>query len=179
MQAEGRHQKRCTVCLTVPRSRASRRRGARWPAGAPPAPAPAPAAAADDDEGARAEEAFFDPSSSREKGRLRVRDARDFVPSTMRRVAVASGVVALVGERIADIGDGGPQQVITVLFDRARYSEVRARGARARPRVGSPSLSARANTPFTHTDDATRSQAKARAWWLQNSERLVGNDPEI
>ena len=66
---------------------------------------------------------FFDRSSSAEKGRFRVRDARDYAPDSMRRREdYTPGVMLLVGKRNG-AGEGGPEQCITILFDKAKYTE--------------------------------------------------------
>jgi len=67
--------------------------------------------------------AFFDRSSSEDKGRFRVRDARDYDPSSMRRKEDSDrGVSLLVGQK-QGAGDGSPDQAITILFDRKFFDE--------------------------------------------------------
>ena len=63
---------------------------------------------------------FFDPLSSAERGRKRVRDARLFEPSSMRRAVAEDGVVLLLGE-LAE--HPCTEHVICVLFDRGKFSE--------------------------------------------------------
>ena len=63
---------------------------------------------------------FFDPTSSEERGRKRVRDARLFEPSSMRRAVAEDGVVLLLGE-LAE--HPRTEHVICVLFDRSKFSE--------------------------------------------------------
>ena len=63
---------------------------------------------------------FFDPLSSAERGRKRVRDARLFEPSSMRRAVAEDGVVLLLGE-LAE--HPRTEHVICVLFDRGKFSE--------------------------------------------------------
>ena len=66
---------------------------------------------------------FFDKSSSSEKGRFRVRDARLFAPESMRRKEDADkGVMLLVGKK----GEGDVEAVITILFDKAVFTELTA-----------------------------------------------------
>ena len=84
----------------------------------------------------RGECAFFDRSSSTEKGRFRVRDARDFKPESMRRKEdVTPGVMLLVGKRnrpimeaggAEEVEDGETEQAITLLFDRSLFTEKQA-----------------------------------------------------
>lgn len=67
---------------------------------------------------------FFDKSSSDEKGRFRVRDARSFDLDSMRRKpnrddGTDDGVMFLVGKR----SNSGIEGVITVLFDRSKFNE--------------------------------------------------------
>jgi len=71
---------------------------------------------------------FFDRSSSTEKGRFRVRDARNFAPDTMRRVPAqnegSNGVMLLVGKRRCEgENEFSEELVITVLFDRSLFCE--------------------------------------------------------
>jgi len=68
---------------------------------------------------------FFDSSSTADKGRFRLHDARDFVVDSMHRKPdiLNDSVTLLCGTR----KDTGQQQVITVLFDRAEFSETKAR----------------------------------------------------
>jgi hypothetical protein len=90
--------------------------------------------------------AFFDPTSTADKGRYRVRDARDFVTDSMHRKSdlVHEGVTLLCGIRKESKGGSGggggnkEHEVITVLFDRAEFSE-----------------------------------KSAREWWLHNKDRLL------
>ena len=62
----------------------------------------------------------FAPTSSEERGRKRVRDARLFEPSSMRRAVAEDGVVLLLGE-LAE--HPRTEHVICVLFDRSKFSE--------------------------------------------------------
>jgi hypothetical protein len=83
--------------------------------------------------------AFFDPTSTADKGRYRVQDARSFVTDSLHRKPdlVHEGVTLLCGVRKevrgAERADGGSgvggrkEEVITVLFDRSEFSEKRAR----------------------------------------------------
>ena len=68
---------------------------------------------------------FFDSSSTADKGRFRLHDARDFIVDSMFRKAdiLNDAVTLLCGTR----KDTGQQQIITVLFDRAEFSEPKAR----------------------------------------------------
>ena len=76
---------------------------------------------------------FFDRSSSTDKGRFRVRDARYFAPDSIKRIAVpwdsrgTHGVMLLVGRKYVSSNDmsnlSSDEQVITVLFDRPEFSE--------------------------------------------------------
>lgn len=69
---------------------------------------------------------FFDLSSSAERGRFRVHDARGFVPESMRRAPHphCAGIVLLTGRRPTDHGaHPGAEQIITVMFDRAVFTE--------------------------------------------------------
>mmetsp|Transcript_14880 Transcript_14880/g.14986 ORF Transcript_14880/g.14986 Transcript_14880/m.14986 type:complete len:146 (-) Transcript_14880:4-441(-) len=61
-------------------------------------------------------ERFFDPSSTDETGRFRVRDAREFTTKSMHRRtdSQSSGVTLLIGTR----RDIDREEVITLLFDR-------------------------------------------------------------
>jgi hypothetical protein len=69
---------------------------------------------------------FFDKSSSAEKGRFRVRDAREFAPETMRRKEDADrGVMLLVGRKVGQ-QDVEHEECITILFDKAQFSESNA-----------------------------------------------------
>jgi hypothetical protein len=79
---------------------------------------------------------FFDSSSTSDKGRFRLHDARDFIAESMFRKTdiLNESVTLLCGTR----KDNGAVQIITVLFDRTDFSE-----------------------------------AKARAWWLENRDRLI------
>lgn len=79
---------------------------------------------------------FFDSSSTADKGRFRLHDARDFVADSIFRKAdlLNENVTLLCGTR----KDTGQQEVITALFDRIEFSE-----------------------------------AKARAWWLENRDRII------
>lgn len=71
----------------------------------------------------RGQGAFFDRSSSEDKGRFRVRDARDYDPSSMRRKEDSDrGISLLVGQK-QGAGDGSPEQAITILFDRKFFDE--------------------------------------------------------
>ena len=74
---------------------------------------------------------FFDKSSSAEKGRFRVRDARNFDPSSMRRKddvgSVDKGVMLLVGKKGAGEPDAS-EMAITILFDKGDWDEERAEG---------------------------------------------------
>jgi len=67
---------------------------------------------------------FFDKSSSADKGRFRVHDAKLFQPDSMHRkpdtATAQGGVTLLMGERMDKPGE---EQVITVLFDRSIFSE--------------------------------------------------------
>eukprot|EP01042_Synura_sphagnicola_P001694 gene1694-1986_t len=67
---------------------------------------------------------FYDPSSTADKGRFRVYDARDFDPKSMYRKPdpVCSEVTQLRGVR----RDDGLELVITLLFDRSRFTEEQA-----------------------------------------------------
>ena len=66
---------------------------------------------------------FFDRSSSAEKGRFRVRDARAYAPDSMRRREdYYPGVMLLVGKRNG-AGEGANEQCITILFDKSKYGE--------------------------------------------------------
>uniref|UniRef100_A0A7S2D128 Uncharacterized protein n=1 Tax=Florenciella parvula TaxID=236787 RepID=A0A7S2D128_9STRA len=72
---------------------------------------------------------FFDLSSSADKGRFRVHDARGFAPESMRRAAhpAEAGMVLLLGTRPASHAEyPGAEQVITLMFDRAVFSEAAA-----------------------------------------------------
>lgn len=63
---------------------------------------------------------FFDRSSSTQKGRFRVRDAREFAPESMRRKPdTEQGIMFLVGEKIG----GGTEFTITIMFDRSLFTE--------------------------------------------------------
>ncbi len=68
---------------------------------------------------------FYDRSSSAEKGRFRVRDARDFIPGTMRRKAFSEEleetIMLLVGKR--DDNDDAEELTITIMFDRSQFTE--------------------------------------------------------
>jgi hypothetical protein len=77
---------------------------------------------------------FFDRSSSVDKGRFRVRDARYFAPDSIRRIAVpwdsrgTHGVMLLVGRKYTSSNDVSNvsvdnELVITVLFDRPQFNE--------------------------------------------------------
>jgi hypothetical protein len=76
---------------------------------------------------------FFDKSSSNDKGRFRVRDARYFAPDSIRRIAVpwdsrgTTGIMLLVGRKYTTSHDTpnllSDEQVITVLFDRPKFDE--------------------------------------------------------
>ena len=68
---------------------------------------------------------FFDSSSTADKGRFRLHDARDFVADSMFRKPdiINDSVTLLCGTR----KDTGAQSVITVLFDRTEFSETKAR----------------------------------------------------
>ena len=71
---------------------------------------------------------FFDRSSSSERGRFRVRDARDYAPESMRRVPdIEEGVMLLVGKKKcamdeAENGDTS-EVVITIVFERSLFNE--------------------------------------------------------
>ncbi|CAM9210041.1 unnamed protein product [Phaeothamnion confervicola] len=72
---------------------------------------------------------FFDPATSTvDKGRFRVRDARRFLPHSMRRAADAlatgDGVTLLLGRRAEP---PHVEQAVTVMFDRGRFNEREAR----------------------------------------------------
>lgn len=96
---------------------------------------------------------FFDPSSSADKGRFRVRDAKGFAPGSMRRKPHiynvntddenennqgekefsvkndgegGSGVTLLVGKKEAD-AECFKEKVITILFDKSKFTEASAR----------------------------------------------------
>jgi len=79
---------------------------------------------------------FFDSSSTSDKGRFRLHDARDFIAESMFRKTdiLNESVTLLCGTR----KDNGAVQIITVLFDRTEFSE-----------------------------------ANARAWWIENRDRLI------
>lgn len=68
---------------------------------------------------------FFDSSSTADKGRFRLHDAREFVAESMFRKQdiLNDSVTLLCGTR----KDNGLQQIITVLFDRTEFSEAKAR----------------------------------------------------
>lgn len=66
---------------------------------------------------------FFDPLSSAERGRKRVRDARLFQPSSMQRAVAEDGIVLLLGN-LAE--PPRSEHVICVLFDRAKFTEADA-----------------------------------------------------
>ena len=68
---------------------------------------------------------FFDSSSTADKGRFRLHDAREFVAESMFRKQdiLNDSVTLLCGTR----KDNGLQQIITVLFDRTDFSEAKAR----------------------------------------------------
>ena len=70
---------------------------------------------------------FLEPTSGGDKWRLCVRDAHEFDPSSMRRAAVEDGVVALVGARSAAPTEAASEQLITLLFSRARFAEAEVR----------------------------------------------------
>ena len=82
---------------------------------------------------------FFDPSSTSDKGRYRLHDARDYITDTMHRKKdmLHEGVTLLVGIRRGSEGLNRKEEVITLLFDRSEFSE-----------------------------------KSARAWWLENRDRL-------
>lgn len=67
---------------------------------------------------------FFDPiTSTPDKGRFRVADARHFVPESLHRDRDAKiGVTLLLGRR----EDGGQEQLITIMFDRGCFNEAEA-----------------------------------------------------
>ena len=73
---------------------------------------------------------FFDRSSSAEKGRFRVRDARNFAPESMRRKedlgSEERGVMLLVGKRGGENTPDVAEQAITILFDRMVFDEEKA-----------------------------------------------------
>jgi hypothetical protein len=75
---------------------------------------------------------FFDRSSSTERGRFRVRDARQYAPDSLRRIPVpdlmTEGVSLLVGKSGIDYDEERVEKeiVITVLFDRSKFSEITA-----------------------------------------------------
>jgi len=74
---------------------------------------------------------FFDRSSSVDKGRFRVRDAKDFAPESMRRRPLDGGgiddegIMILVGKKDyeKDEGNNVEELAITILFDRSKFSE--------------------------------------------------------
>ncbi len=75
--------------------------------------------------------AFFDRSSSIDKGRFRVRDAREYHADSLRRIAVpfdtpssCEGVMFLVGKRKDEEDD--KEEVVTILFDRSLFEEIEA-----------------------------------------------------
>lgn len=70
---------------------------------------------------------FFDRSSSSEKGRFRVRDAREFHTDSLRRIPVPfhathEGVMFLVGKKINE-ENSDKEDVVTILFDRSQFDE--------------------------------------------------------
>ncbi len=74
---------------------------------------------------------FFDRSSSMDKGRFRVRDAREYHTDSLRRVPVSfkgipscEGVMLLVGKEIDRACN--EEDVVTVLFQRSQFSEEEA-----------------------------------------------------
>jgi len=68
--------------------------------------------------------AFFDPSSTTDKGRFRVGDARDFDTDSMyRKVDVLNEHVTLLLGKLRSTGEN---KVITILFDRAEFTETQA-----------------------------------------------------
>lgn len=75
----------------------------------------------------RSESNFFDKETSTdEKGRFRVRDARGFLPETMRKISYQAkageeGVTLLVGKRNTGVGD--EELVITAIFDLFHFDE--------------------------------------------------------
>jgi len=114
---------------------------------------------------------FFDLSSTAEKGRFRVHDARGFDPSSMRRVAVKKeqgrpcGVALLLGRRPDDHKVApGAEQVITVMFDRS----FRVPSDDDDDEGGS----GRYELPFA-------SQAGAEAWWHRNKSWLLESNPVL
>ena len=88
--------------------------------------------------------AFFDPSSTTDKGRHRLQDAREFDTDTLHRRSdvLHEGVSLLMGVKRAPIGKPGGgrrrEEVITVMFDRSEFTERDAKG-----------------------------------WWLENKERIL------
>ncbi len=70
---------------------------------------------------------FFDKSSSSERGRFRVHDAREFHTDSLRRVPVpfdassCDGVMFLVGKR--NHQKDQKEDVVTILFDRSKFDE--------------------------------------------------------
>lgn len=72
---------------------------------------------------------FFDLSSTAERGRFRVNDARGFVPESMRRAPHPEhpAIVLLTGLRPhRHPVHPGEEQIITVMFDRAEFTEAQA-----------------------------------------------------
>ena len=72
---------------------------------------------------------FFDRSSSSERGRFRVRDARQYAPDSLRLIPVpeitTEGVSLLVGKKCTRFNEGREKKeyVITILFDKSKFSE--------------------------------------------------------
>lgn len=76
---------------------------------------------------------FFDRSSSADKGRFRVRDAREYHTDSLRRVPVSfngmsacDGIMFLIGNRVDGACDEEDSDIVTVLFDRSQFSEEEA-----------------------------------------------------
>ena len=97
---------------------------------------------------------FYDRSSSSDKGRFRVRDVRDFVPSSMKRKPFvpfcdgnenqnrddSSGITLLIGKKDSSMACHN-ELVITIIFEKTKYTE-----------------------------------ASARKWWRENRARFVEQD---
>jgi len=111
---------------------------------------------------------FFDLSSTKERGRFRVHDARGFEVDSMRRLPLpgqaggqaggdeAPGVVLLLGRRPGDHPDcPGAEQVVTVMFD----------------------LAAPGGGPDAAVGAAIGNEAAAEAWWHRHKSALVAPDP--
>eukprot|EP00605_Chrysophyceae_sp_TOSAG23-4_P002095 GSChrysophyteH1.ASY1.ANO1.2321.1 assembled CDS len=73
---------------------------------------------------------FFDPSSTTDKGRHRLHDAREFETESLhRRSDVLNDAVSLLCGVRRDAWNAGRkhEEIITVMFDRSEFSERQAR----------------------------------------------------